>query len=182
MHYQIEVVSCYRIYNVQFQLWHEVKSAWSCSWIMALGSTVIETPLLIIGIILGKYICQVRYSSWVFILVLLSELNKLSVLETLYQGTYQDLKDLREKLYFAGHIPNTSHSFLEGQRHHLLLFWRATSTCSIYRTGREIVIPVVDLSLNSTTFQCFTPSSSGDGLIISSIGVLTVTDNGKSKC
>ena len=31
----------------------------------------------------------------------LSELDKFTVLEIIFQGIYQDLKDLREKLYLA---------------------------------------------------------------------------------
>ena len=43
------------------------------------------------------------------------------------------------------------------------------------QSGRSITIPIIDLSLNGTSFQCFAPSSGDDLLISSSIGVLTVT-------
>ena len=45
--------------------------------------------------------------------------------------------------------------------------------------GRDIFIPIVDTSLNGTSFQCFVPSSSGNDLIGSSVGVLTVIETGK---
>ena len=48
------------------------------------------------------------------------------------------------------------------------------------KSGRDIEIPIVDLSLNGSSFQCFIPSSSGSDLISSSIGVLTVLDNGRN--
>ena len=48
----------------------------------------------------------------------------------------------------------------------------------VSKSGREIYIPLVVLSLNGTSFQCFTPASSGGGLFSSSIGVLTVVPNG----
>ena len=67
-------------------------------------------------------------------------------------------------------------------------FWKVNGTIYYYsdvpppfevsKSGRELKIPLVVLSLNGTSFQCFIPSSSGDGLFSSSIGVLTVTDNG----
>ena len=44
---------------------------------------------------------------------------------------------------------------------------------------RSIEIPFVDSSLNGTSFQCFIPSSSGDSLMSSTIGVLTVREKGK---
>ena len=46
-------------------------------------------------------------------------------------------------------------------------------------SGRDISIPLVDSSLNGTSFQCFVPSSSGNDLMGSSVGILTVTENGK---
>ena len=67
-------------------------------------------------------------------------------------------------------------------------FWKINGTIYYYsdvppplvasRSGREIIIPVVELTLNGTSFQCFIPSSSGDELS-SSTGVLTVIANGK---
>ena len=70
-------------------------------------------------------------------------------------------------------------------------FWKINDSIYYYsdvppplevsRSGRQIVIPVIDSTLNGTTFQCFTPSSSGHELISSSIGVLTVmiSENGR---
>ena len=46
------------------------------------------------------------------------------------------------------------------------------------KSSRDIIIPTVDSTLSGTTFQCFIPSSAGDELISSSIGVLTVIANG----
>jgi hypothetical protein len=67
-------------------------------------------------------------------------------------------------------------------------FWKINGTIYYYsdvpppfkasKSGREIIIPVVESTLNGTFFQCFTPSSSGDELISSSIGVLTVIISG----
>ena len=67
-------------------------------------------------------------------------------------------------------------------------FWKINDTIYYYsdlplpltasKSGREIIIPTVDSTLSGTSFQCFTPSSSGDELISSSIGVLTVIANG----
>ena len=68
-------------------------------------------------------------------------------------------------------------------------FWKINDTIYYYsdvppplkvsRSGREIIITTVDLSLNNTSFQCFIPSSSGNDLTSSSIGVLIVnTENG----
>lgn len=48
----------------------------------------------------------------------------------------------------------------------------------VSKSGRDIAIPVVDSTLNGTSFQCFVPSSSGVELISSTVGVLTVTENG----
>ena len=45
--------------------------------------------------------------------------------------------------------------------------------------GRIISIPVIDLSMNGTSFQCFSPASSGRGLISSSTGTLTVRKRGR---
>ena len=45
----------------------------------------------------------------------------------------------------------------------------------VSQSGRDIFIPVVDSSLDGTSFQCFNP---GNDIISSSIGVLTVIDNG----
>ena len=45
----------------------------------------------------------------------------------------------------------------------------------VSQSGRDIIIPTVDLSLNGTSFQCFNP---GNDVISSSIGVLTVTGDG----
>jgi hypothetical protein len=66
-------------------------------------------------------------------------------------------------------------------------FWKINGTIYYYsdvpppfeasKSGREIIIPVVDLSLNGTSFQCFTPSSTGDEVISSTVGVITVTEN-----
>ena len=47
------------------------------------------------------------------------------------------------------------------------------------QSGRVISIPVVDLSMNGTSFQCFVPTSSGRGLMSSSSGTLTVRETGK---
>ena len=47
------------------------------------------------------------------------------------------------------------------------------------QSGRTITIPVVDLSMNGTSFQCFIPTSSGHGLISGSVTTLTVMENGK---
>lgn len=65
-------------------------------------------------------------------------------------------------------------------------FWKINSTIYYYSdmpppfevstSGREVGITAVDLSLNGTSFQCFIPSV--NGLITSSIGILTVIDNG----
>ena len=67
-------------------------------------------------------------------------------------------------------------------------FWKINGTTYYYsgvppplvvsKSGREIYIPLVLLSLNGTSFQCFIPSSSEAGLFSSSIGVLTVIPNG----
>ena len=67
-------------------------------------------------------------------------------------------------------------------------FWKINDTIYYYSDvpwplisspdGTTITIPVVDLSMNGTSFQCFIPTSSGDGLISSSVGILTVTENG----
>ena len=67
-------------------------------------------------------------------------------------------------------------------------FWKINNTIYYYsdvpppfrasKNGRDIVTPIVDSTLNGTSFQCFIPSSSGDDLISSSIGVLIVTENG----
>ena len=40
-------------------------------------------------------------------------------------------------------------------------------------SGRVVTIPVVEVSLNQTSFQCFIPTSDG-GLFSSPIGILTV--------
>lgn len=50
----------------------------------------------------------------------------------------------------------------------------------VVQNGRIIEISLVDSFLNGTSFQCFIPSSSGDSLIGSTIGVLTVRENSKS--
>ena len=68
-------------------------------------------------------------------------------------------------------------------------FWKINGTVYYYsdipplfvasRSGREIIILMVGLTLNGTSFQCFIPSLSGGGyLISSSTGVLTVIANG----
>ena len=67
-------------------------------------------------------------------------------------------------------------------------FWKINDTIYYYSDvpwplisspdGTTITIPVVDLFMNGTSFQCFIPTSSGDGLISSSVGTLTVTENG----
>ena len=67
-------------------------------------------------------------------------------------------------------------------------FWKINGTIyyfsdvpppfEVSKSGREIEIPLVTLSLNGAYFQCFIPSSSGGGLFSSSTGVLMVTDNG----
>ena len=63
-------------------------------------------------------------------------------------------------------------------------FWKINGTIYYYsdvpppfvvsKSGREITIPVVDSTLNGTSFQCFIPSSTGDELIVSTVGVITV--------
>ena len=40
-------------------------------------------------------------------------------------------------------------------------------------SGRVVTIPVIDVSLNQTSFQCFVPTSDG-GLFNSPVGILTV--------
>ena len=45
--------------------------------------------------------------------------------------------------------------------------------------GRFISIPVVYLSMNGTSFQCFIPTYSGHGLMSSSTGTLTVRKRGR---
>ena len=67
-------------------------------------------------------------------------------------------------------------------------FWKIKGTVYYYsdvpppfvvsKSGREIDIPVIDSTLNGTSFQCFASSSSGDELVSSSVGVITVTENG----
>ena len=47
------------------------------------------------------------------------------------------------------------------------------------QNGRFISIPVVSLSMNGTSFQCFIPTSFGHGLISSSTGTLTVKRSGR---
>ena len=84
----------------------------------------------------------------------------------------------------ANHIPILCQSFPV----QATPFWKINSTIYYYsdvpppfvvsNSGREIYIPLVVLSLNGTSFQCFIPSSSEAGLFSSSIGVLTVTPNG----
>ena len=61
---------------------------------MALWSTVVEALLII-----GKFARSDISGSLSLFLSL--ELDKISVLETIFQGIYQDLKDLRGKLYLA---------------------------------------------------------------------------------
>ena len=66
-------------------------------------------------------------------------------------------------------------------------FWKINDTIYYYsdvpppfkasKTGREILIPVVDSTLNGTSLQCFIPSSTGDELIGSTVGVITVIEN-----
>ena len=63
-------------------------------------------------------------------------------------------------------------------------FWKINNTTYYFsdvplpfvasQSGRSINIPTIDLSLNGTFFQCFIPSSSGNDLISSSIGVLLI--------
>ena len=74
---------------------------------------------------------------------------------------------------------------------HATPFWKIDETVYYFsdlpplfrasHSGREIIIPVVDISMNGTSFQCFIPTSSGNGLVSSSTGALTVmgTMNGK---
>ena len=67
-------------------------------------------------------------------------------------------------------------------------FWKINGTIYYYsdvpppfeasKSGREIIILLVDSTLNRTSFQCFIPSSSGDELMSSSVGIITVTENG----
>ena len=66
-------------------------------------------------------------------------------------------------------------------------FWKINGTIFYYsdvpplfkvsKSGREILIPVVDSTLNGTSFQCFTPSSTRNEIIGSTVGVITVTEN-----
>ena len=66
-------------------------------------------------------------------------------------------------------------------------FWKINDTIYYYsdvpppfkasKSGREILIPVVDSTLNGTSFQCFTPTSSGNEVVGSTVGVITVTEN-----
>ena len=43
--------------------------------------------------------------------------------------------------------------------------------------GRSVTIPLVDISYNQTSFQCFVPTSDGQ-LLSSSVGILTVIVTG----
>ena len=66
-------------------------------------------------------------------------------------------------------------------------FWKINGTGYYYsnvpppfkasKSGREIIIPVIDSTLNGTSLQCLTPTSTGDELIGSTIGIITVTEN-----
>ena len=47
------------------------------------------------------------------------------------------------------------------------------------QNGRVISIPVIYLSMNGTSFQCFSPTYSGRGLMSSSSGTLTVRKRGR---
>ena len=74
---------------------------------------------------------------------------------------------------------------------HATPFWKINETVHYFsdlprlfmvsHSGREIIIPVIDISMNGTSFQCFIPTSSGNGLVSSSTGTLTEmgTMNGK---
>ena len=69
-------------------------------------------------------------------------------------------------------------------------FWKINGTIYYYsdvpplfvasRSGREIIIPIVEFTLSGTSFQCFFSSSSdlNHRLVSSFMGVLTVTTNG----
>ena len=67
-------------------------------------------------------------------------------------------------------------------------FWKINGTIYYYsdvpppfkasKSGRELLIPVLDSTLNGTSLQCFIPPSlTEDELIGSTVGVITVTEN-----
>ena len=69
---------------------------------------------------------------------------------------------------------------------HATPFWKINKTVYYFselpclfmvsQSGREIIIPVVVISMTGTSFQCFIPTSSGNGLVSSSTGIYTYSD------
>ena len=113
-----------------------------------------------------------------------SDSNKAAGLD-LCSGTTFLGPENRVTMEGANHVPILCQSFPA----QATPFWKVNGTTyyfsdvpppfEVSNSGREIYIPLVTLSLNGTSFQCFIPSSSeAGGLFNSSIGVLTVTPSG----